>query len=286
MTDYQIRKMTRDELDFAVDLAADEGWNPGIHDADCFHAADPEGFLLGLLDGEPIGTVSVVRYPGGYGFLGFYIVKPDWRGKGYGLELFTRAMERMEGRDIGLDGVLEQVGNYEKWGFRTAHHNIRWQGTAAGDQDEAGDGSIIALGEVPFEQVLAYDRRMFSSARPAFLRCWIDRPGHTALGFVENGALKGYTVFRECRMGVKIGPLIADTPELAERLFRAGSSRLVTGTPISLDVPAPNAAGVDLAQRHGMEPVFETARMYRMVTRPEMDFPLENWFGVTSFELG
>ena len=52
MTDsYAIRPMARDELSIALDWAAAEGWNPGLHDAPCFLAADPQGFLLGLLDG-------------------------------------------------------------------------------------------------------------------------------------------------------------------------------------------------------------------------------------------
>ena len=54
--DYHIRAMTRDEVDVAVDWAAAEGWNPGLHDADCFYRADPQGFLVGLLDGEPIAS--------------------------------------------------------------------------------------------------------------------------------------------------------------------------------------------------------------------------------------
>jgi hypothetical protein len=54
--------MSRREVDLAIDWAAAEGWNPGWHDADCFHAADPNGFLLGLLGNEPIATISAVRY--------------------------------------------------------------------------------------------------------------------------------------------------------------------------------------------------------------------------------
>jgi hypothetical protein len=30
ITNYTIRTMTRQELDFAVELAAKEGWNPGL----------------------------------------------------------------------------------------------------------------------------------------------------------------------------------------------------------------------------------------------------------------
>ncbi|MFC4297233.1 GNAT family N-acetyltransferase [Castellaniella hirudinis] len=81
---YQIRTMRRDELNFAMDLAAREGWNPGLHDAASFYAADPGGFLISLLDDVPIGCISAVRYGDGFGFLGFYIVVPEHRGRGYG----------------------------------------------------------------------------------------------------------------------------------------------------------------------------------------------------------
>ena len=57
----------------------------------------------------------------------------------------------------------------------------------------------------------------------------------------------------------------------------------VDANEIFLDVPEPNAAAVALAERMGLEPVFETARMYRGAA-PEID--LSRIFGVTSFELG
>lgn len=37
--------MTQKELDFTIELAASEGWNPGLHDSDCFYAADNNGFF-------------------------------------------------------------------------------------------------------------------------------------------------------------------------------------------------------------------------------------------------
>ncbi len=87
---------------------------------------------------------------------------------------------------------------------------------------------------------------------------------------------------RECRAGYKIGPLFADTPEVAERLFAALTSRL-HGAPVFLDVPEPNAEAVALAERHGLAPVFETARMYRGHAPVEH---LDRTFGITTFELG
>ncbi len=66
--------MLRDDVDFALELAAREGWNPGIHDADCFYYTDPQGFFIGELDGEPIGCITAVSYEDSFGFIGLYIV--------------------------------------------------------------------------------------------------------------------------------------------------------------------------------------------------------------------
>ena len=87
---YLCRPMARPELDLALAWAAEEGWNPGPHDAAAFWAADPGGFWLGELDGSPVASISVVRYGAEYGFLGCYIVRPEHRGGGLGLALWQR----------------------------------------------------------------------------------------------------------------------------------------------------------------------------------------------------
>ena len=78
-----IRALTRDEMSLAIEWAALEGWNPGLHDAACFHAADPDGFLVGELAGEPVGCISAVKYGSEFGFIGLYIVRPEFRGRGW-----------------------------------------------------------------------------------------------------------------------------------------------------------------------------------------------------------
>lgn len=287
MDNYTMRTMTRDEVDLAVDWAAAEGWNPGLHDAASFHAADPEGFLVGLLGGEPIASISVVRYEGGFSFLGFYIVKPDHRGSGYGLRLWNEGMKRLDGWDIGLDGVVAQQPNYARWGFKWADRNVRYEGRAEAAAENPPPGlRIVDLSELPFDQINAYDAALMPAPRTTFLRSWLSRPGIVTIGAVEGGRLAGYAVLRPCRVGHKFGPLFADSPAAAEALFQAASARVPASSPVYLDVPGRHPAAVALAERHGMSPVFETARMYRLATKPSIDVPVERWFGVTSFELG
>src|SRR5690606_16187917 len=86
--DLVIRPMRRDELEVLVGWAEDEGWKPGVGDAEVFWATDPDGFVAAELDGELIGGGSIVSYSGRYGFMGFFIVRPDHRGGGLGRELW------------------------------------------------------------------------------------------------------------------------------------------------------------------------------------------------------
>jgi ribosomal protein S18 acetylase RimI-like enzyme len=279
--DYRIRTMRREEVDIAVEWATQEGWNPGLGDADCFYAADPNGFLIGLLEDEPIATISVVKYGRSFGFLGFYIVKPGYRGKGYGIRIWDAGLKYLEGRNVGLDGVAAQQENYRKSGFKLAYRNIRYEGRGAGKA--ARPSGIVELSGLPFKAVEAYDRPFFPADRTQFLQPWIRQAGGKALGIMQNGALAGYGIIRRCRSGYKIGPLFADSPDLAEALFVALTSEIEPTAPVYLDTPQVNPAAAELAERHDMKVVFETARMY---TRETPNMPLDRLFGVTTFELG
>src|SRR5215213_7567963 len=233
-SDLFIRPASRRELDLALEWAAQEGWNPGLSDADCFYAADPEGFLLAFRDGEPVASISVVRYGSDFGFLGLYIVRPDLRGRGYGHRLWQAGVERLEGRTVGLDGVVAQQDNYRRSGFSLAHRNIRYGGQPGVGAPQ--DARIRAVEGELLEAGLAYDRAFFPAPREDFLRCWLEPNRHAARVFIEDGAVRGYGVLRRCRAGFKVGPLFAETAESAEALFRSLAAE-AGGELVFLDVP-------------------------------------------------
>ena len=212
---FRVRVISRDEVGLFFDWANREGWNPGRHDGLCFHDADPGAMLVGELHGEPVATISCVRYDSSFGFVGQYITKPEFRGRGLGLRLWTAGLARLTGCNVGLDGVLDQVANYEKSGFHFSHHHIRFGGTVAGKPSP----ELVSLSRIPFAEVLAYDRACFPALHETFLKCWIAQPDSIALGFVRAGKLAGFGVARRAVERRKIGPLFADDAGAAEALF-------------------------------------------------------------------
>ena len=172
----RIRTMQPDEISLALKWAAAEGWNPGLADHACFAVVDPEGFLIGEIDGVPAATISCVNYGRKFAFLGFYIVREDLRGRGFGLPIWKAALAHAGRRVIGLDGVVAQQQNYQKFGFELVYANVRYGGMVAGLDSPQAD--IIGLTEVPLSLVEAYDATVFPARRTAFLRVRLTEEQH------------------------------------------------------------------------------------------------------------
>jgi hypothetical protein len=278
---FSIRRMTRDQIDLACDWAAHQGWNPGNHDADCFYATDPDGFFLGLVGSEPVAMVSAVAYGESYGFMGFYIVKPEVRDRGYGVQLWDAGLGYLGNRTIGLDSVRPDLVAHKKQEFKPAYTNFRFKWVK--DRQGSASPEVLNLGDVPFPTLAAYDRELFAYERESFLRCWISRPGTVAMGIMQGNKLAAYGALRPCREGFKIGPLFADHADLARVLFEALTAKVKAGVAVFLDAPEMNKDSVRMAEDYGMTEVFRTTRMYKG-DAPLL--PLHKWFGVTTFELG
>lgn len=279
--DIEIRRAYRDELVDILERAAAEGWNPGLGDAAPFWAADPEGYLVAEADKRVVGTISLVRYGADYAFLGFYIVDPQVRGQGVGLRLWNAAMDLAGGRLVGLDGVVTQQENYRRSGFAYAHANIRHGGRV--ESAMPTDSRLKPVSPVHMPLIVDYDARFTPARREAFLREWLkEQETRQSVALLHGTGISGYGTIRASREGFKIGPLFSDTDVGAEVIFRALVAS-VGGGEIFLDIPAPNAEAKALCARHGLSPVFETARMYRGAAP---DLPLGHIYGITSFELG
>lgn len=282
-----IRNMTRQEVDALVDWAAREGWNPGLHDAALFWATDPEAFIAAELDGALIGGGAITSYGGEFGFMGFFIMRPEFRGRGLGNRLWQARRERLlarlrPGAGIGMDGVFDMQDYYAKGGFVFSHRNLRFR-AEAGKASLPGDAEdVFALSALPFEEVAAYDRLCFPAPRPTFLKGWIAQADALALGLRRGGKLSGYGVIRRCREGCKIGPLFADDAAAANALY-ARLARFAAGGPLFLDVPENNPAAMALVRERALTEVFGCARMY---LGPKPALAQQRVFGVTTFELG
>ncbi|WP_171904104.1 GNAT family N-acetyltransferase [Streptomyces abyssalis] len=276
-----VSRASSDEWLRVEEWAAEEQWNPGLGDTACFHPTDPGGFFLGRVDGSSVSAVSVVNYSPGFAFLGYYLVRPDFRGKGVGLATWEEAVPHAGTRTIGLDAVLEQQETYGRSGFSPAYGTCRYGGRPA--SRGTPPPCVGPATEDHFDALAAYDEECFPAPRRGFLRRWLTAAAHRAHVFVRDGEPAGYGVIRQARDGHRIGPLFADTPQAAEALFDALTAHLSEDDEVHVDIPRTNEAAVSLATSRGLSPGFESVRMYK---GPPPVVRAERVFGVTSLELG
>lgn len=277
---HDIRVLDLAGISVAIAWAEREGWNPGLKDAEAFAAVDPGGFLGLYLEGKLAATISLVHYGASFAFLGFYICAPEHRGKGLGLALWNAALARCKATTVGLDGVPAQQANYRQSGFVLAHDNIRYGGLRPTGYAQI-DCDLTPLTPADADAVDGFEQRhqLFPASRAGFLAAWL---GHDALALRSGGQIAGYGVIRPCREGHKIGPLFAATVGDAETILRGLLTRMADGM-MFLDLPGPNNAALDLARSLKLQPMFETARMYR---GPAPQISIDKVFGITTFELG
>ena len=292
----EIRPLDLDGVREAVEWADREGWEPGLTDAEPFFAADPDAFFEAVVDDTRVATISLVRNSPEVAFVGFYIVDPEYRGNGYGKRLWDEVLGRFEGSTIGGDAVPAQIPNYESDGFHVAYANARYSGasigrtvrghpvvgsTGAGPTDIA-EVDLVEASDFDFEQLAAFDAAHCFGPRPEFLKLWIEGPGREALVATDgSGQIVGFAASRPSGAGHRIGPVFAGEASVAKALIVELAGR--AGGRVSVDVPMPNRAAVDLVRSLGMTQGFETARIYK---GPDPLLPLDRIFGITSFELG
>ena len=181
----------------------------------------------------------------------------------------------------GSTACLAQQANYRKSGFRSAWNNVRHEGAPAAAPVPAGV-SLLDARSVAFDKLAAYDRRFFPEARDSFLASWITLPERAAMVALRDGELAGFAVMRACQAASRIGPLFAQSPEIAASLISSLAAK--TGaTAVAIDMPDINKPAIALAERIGLKPSFETARMY---TGPDPKVDYAGLFGVTSSRAG
>ena len=275
MTTY--RTATLSELSLVLDWAAEEGWNPGRDDAAAFFAADPEGFFVAVEQGEPVASISVVNHTSDFAFLGLYIVRKGFRGRGIGLGLWTYALRHAGTRTVGLDGVEAQQENYRASGFTYFGGTTRFTGLISPQHRT----DINAADQGDIETLIQMEATASGVSKPRYMRPWLSGDvGRTTFVKRDQGVITGFCTIRTCTTGAKIGPLIAENVDVAQQLLAHATAGVVG--PVSMDVPDTATALTELCETLGWQPGFKTARMYNGA----FDVPGHKCYAVSSLELG
>ena len=292
MTFLRIKELEPQQIPLITQWARDEGFAPGVGDVEIYRHTDRQGVWIGWLGSKPVGCIAGVKYNLEYGFVGLYIVIPEHRGQGHGQALWKHALNHLSDVScIGLEAVQSRIADYSAWGFDVSSPTTRWQFINSNPVNQTPiplpDGMSIRSGDhIASAAVQMYDAQRELSPRPHFLADWLSHPAGEVLTLSDQeGGCHGFARIRPCLLrqgqGWRIGPLLADTAEMAAALLQSFLQHY-SGVML-IDTPGINPRAADLMKQLGFEYQTQTMRMYRgLLPTVSMD----EVFALACLELG
>lgn len=284
-TEIIIRKMNPTDLEQAMQLKDAEGWNQTLEDWELLLSGNPEQCLAGLIGGKVKATVTAITYDNQLAWIGMMLVDKSIRGKGIGKLLMRSIIEelgfcptvKLDATPAGLPVYLKlgftpeatiyrMTGRNERWGnYKQPHPNIRG----------------IKSEDLP--KILDYDSRIFGVSREGLFRDLLKRSPQSCRLFEKNNSVQGFTMGRTGTRYFQLGPLSADSPQVAIHLLELSLSQLKDSS-VVVDVFQDQVELVSWLQGQGFTIQRELTRM--SYGKPFLSSSMQQQFLISGPELG
>lgn len=242
----RLRSADAADLPRIAELREEVGWS--VHDwalravlepphARCLVAVDRHEIVVGVGSGISYGRL---------GFVGNMIVDVEQRRRGIGAAILRAVIEFLEGRGttrMELYATAEGRPLYARHGFELTGPSamVRVPRGIARDNDSI---TLVEAGPSAGADLVSYDAPRFGGDRSAVLRRTLNDPDRPLIVARQDAEIVGYGWVRPD--GERIGPLVADTPEIAAAIIGEAFERMPRADELTLNLPAGNRSGAVL----------------------------------------
>lgn len=250
---YSIQQMSELNIEQAIRLCRESGWNQLREDWRRLIGYEPNGCFAATYDGQLAGTVTTTRYGRELGWIGMMLVHPEFRRRGIATALMEQSINylRQHGvRCIKLDATPVGQAVYEELGFEVEWTFHRWsrEVTMVTSRAEFSDAPPHLS-----DSALELDCEAFGADRSEFLRLLGSESMVHVLGDSFGMSRPGF-------LASYLGPVSAETPKSAERIITELSA--MAGGSIYWDIPSANTDAIQIARSLGFAPVRDLTRMW------------------------
>ena len=290
------RAFSADEAQAMIfNLVEQEQWRTAIDDLSLYYNADPTGFYIGELNGEPIGGMTLFKHGDTFAFFCHLVLLKEYRKSGYGKTLSKHLFNSIPSSyNVAMDVAENMIPSYRKEGFQEVHHvtkvmvNITASFARLQKHTTPTDISIQPARQTDFEKLSAYDNAAFGAPHEKFLKGLLNGPNTITLAASNAaGEVVGFVAARKTVIeeeGWKIGPLYADN----DRIVRAVLKEVLE----DMNNQSPERKAATLAMGMDLHPdakalseelnAITLLDMVRMYTKGPLDFAKDKIYSFTN----
>lgn len=230
------RPLTEADLDAAVGLSSEAGWNQVAADWRLFLQFGRATCLT--RNGKPIATAAIFPYASGFAWISMVLVTAAERQRGLARWLLRHCVADIVQRGLVpvLDATPAGRAVYLDLGFRDTWPMHRLTGERGRFGASVRQGMTVRpIQESDSAQISRLDKNVFGADRGALLQSLAQRLPRASLVAVRGEQIVGYSFGRGGRIMTQLGPIVAVESDAAIMLVGAALSS-ISGR-VAIDVP-------------------------------------------------
>jgi GNAT superfamily N-acetyltransferase len=216
VSDFQIGNLTADELADADALVKEAGWNQTEADWRTFLDF---GTVHAMRDnGKVIATAATLPYGGKFAWVSMVLIAGYYRRQGLGTKLMQRCLDELAAK--GLTPVLDAtpagrdvyvgLGFQDSWGYKRMLLSDRKVVPSL-----ENNIAVEAISDSSWAELCAYDATIFGADRSNVLSRLRGRLPEAEFCVWRGGHVVGFLLGRMGRRAAQLGPLVAESEEIA-----------------------------------------------------------------------
>jgi len=229
--------MNINDIDQAVNLAKNEGWNQTEKDWRLLLENPINTCLIAELNDRVAGTATAINHSGKVAWIGMVLVDKSLRGQGAGKKLMTSIIEKLKQvESVKLDATPAGQPLYQKLGFIEEYKIYRMTNDSLNNfsyQDT--EDELNHINNESISEVLKLDMNIFGADRTYLLRTIFKNYPHKAFLIKCKGKPDGFIMGRDGSRFNYIGPVSASSTTSAKTLISKTLESLNI-QPVALDV--------------------------------------------------
>lgn len=284
------KQMVNEDFELIQSWCIKEGWNIGKHDSMLYQQIDPKGHFLFFNKQHVVGSMSLVKHDHQLFTVGPFIVRDSERSKGYGAQIWQQVITRLTyypEATVLLYAVRKQIPRYQDEGFKSYQNHLRWVINTSHFSFEQHKHIPHPITSKSLDAIAEYDRKIFGFCRKNTLTHALSAPSIKGYMIKLDNHIEGYGLIRPCIHGHRIGPLYANSLDIAKQLLLK-LLEVSGGESVIIDMPEMNTLGQTLMQSINAkrDTLCDTVMMIKGNLPSEYEFNIFKNYGLFSLEIG